>query len=84
MKFSREVEHGVIAAIREAIAGKKFTQEDSHNGEKTEYVIAEITNDRYGTEPCLIARCFPLDYEPEDEGDTGAIEMVVRAGFLEI
>ena len=76
MKFSREVEHGAIATIREAIAGKKITQEDSYNGEKTEYVIGEIVADRYDDEPCLIAAC---------ESDDGSkLQLLIRAGFLEI
>lgn len=83
MKFSRELEHAALATIRTAIAGKDINHEDSHTKEKTTYRIAEISDDRYGTEPCLVARCFPLEYEPEEEGDTGAIELIIRAGFLE-
>jgi hypothetical protein len=83
MKYSREIEHAALETIREALIGTDIKHEDPDTEERTTYRVAEIHSTRYNLEPCLLARCFPLDH-PEDEEDDGAIELVIRAGFLEI
>ena len=82
MKFAQEIETAALAALKKEMVGKDFIQEES-DGSQTTYRIAEIHEDRYNQVPCLIADCLPLDFTPEEEGDTGKVELVIRIGYLE-
>jgi len=81
MQFRREIEHAVLAAVKEAITGRSISHEDSHTKAETTYRIAEVKPDRYGDEPCLFVRCLPdsVGSDPED----GTVEVIIRAGFLD-